>query len=139
MSSIVKKRQTVKSQQNHSQITASSWQGPLPHPKAVQQFDEIISGGAERIFKMAEIEQSHRHAMERAIAENAALVAKSNEHAQLLESAAINRGTYTGAALSTVAIISAVVSVYLNAHPTVPIAFVGIPLMGAVRAMILRK
>ncbi|WAR43739.1 DUF2335 domain-containing protein [Methylomonas rapida] len=34
------------------------WSGPLPPPAALEQFDTIIENGAERIFKMAEAEQS---------------------------------------------------------------------------------
>lgn len=34
----------------------AAWQGPLPPPEAVKQFDEIVTNGAERIFRMAELE-----------------------------------------------------------------------------------
>lgn len=36
-------------------ITISdSFSGPLPHPKHLEHYDAIVTGGADRIFKMAE-------------------------------------------------------------------------------------
>lgn len=35
--------------------------GPLPAPRQMREYEEIVPGGAERIFKMAEREQLHRH------------------------------------------------------------------------------
>ncbi len=37
-----------------------AWSGPLPPPGDLEAYEEILSGAAERIFRMAEIEQSHR-------------------------------------------------------------------------------
>jgi len=41
--------------------------GPLPHPRILEQYDEVLPGLAERIVTMAEKEQGHRHAMDRGI------------------------------------------------------------------------
>ncbi len=38
-----------------------SYSGPLPHPEMLERYDKIIPDGAERIMRMAESEQSHRH------------------------------------------------------------------------------
>lgn len=38
--------------------------GPLPDPETLKSYDEIVEGGAERIFKMAENQSSHRMAIE---------------------------------------------------------------------------
>lgn len=35
--------------------------GPLPSPDILSQYDNIIPDGAERIMKMAELEQANRH------------------------------------------------------------------------------
>ncbi len=35
--------------------------GPLPAPRQMREYEGIVPGGAERIFQMAEREQSHRH------------------------------------------------------------------------------
>ena len=43
-------------------LVEASWTGPLPPPEALQRYDEILPGGADRIFRMAE--DRHRHQME---------------------------------------------------------------------------
>lgn len=42
-------------------------QGPLPPPRQLAEYADVVSGGAERIFAMAEREQEHRHDCERRI------------------------------------------------------------------------
>lgn len=42
--------------------------GPLPSPRQLREYEEIVPGGAERIFQMAERQQSHRHQQEKDIA-----------------------------------------------------------------------
>lgn len=37
------------------------YSGPLPPPEVMQSYDEILPGGAERLFAMAENEQKFRH------------------------------------------------------------------------------
>jgi len=41
--------------------------GPLPHPRIIREYEEIIPGGADRIIKMAELEQSQRHELEKQV------------------------------------------------------------------------
>lgn len=38
--------------------------GPLPHPDSYERYATIIPDGANRIMRMAEKEQAHRHRME---------------------------------------------------------------------------
>jgi len=38
--------------------------GPLPHPRILGGYDEIIPGAAREILEMAKAEQRHRHTME---------------------------------------------------------------------------
>ena len=45
----------------------ASFSGPLPHPTILKQYDEIVSGAAERIIKMAEEQFSHRTSLERKV------------------------------------------------------------------------
>lgn len=46
-------------------MRAEQWQGPLPPPAVLKQYDAVIDGLAERLVSTMEREQSHRHAMER--------------------------------------------------------------------------
>jgi uncharacterized membrane protein len=44
-----------------------AWEGPLPPPEIIRQYNEIIPNGADRIMKMAEAEQSHRHTVDQKV------------------------------------------------------------------------
>jgi uncharacterized membrane protein len=102
-----------------------SWSGPLPPPGALQQFNEIIPDGAERIMRMVETEQAHRIAHETKL-----LDAMTRD---------TKRGHWLGGTISILAVGGAVVSVALHAHPTVSIALVSVPVLGMVRAMLENK
>lgn len=45
---------------------SEQWAGPLPPPAALEHFERIAPGAAERLLQMAEQEQKHRHALEAA-------------------------------------------------------------------------
>jgi hypothetical protein len=41
-------------------IISAHWSGPLPPPAELEKIDQIIPGGADRLLRMAEKEQTHR-------------------------------------------------------------------------------
>lgn len=45
-------------------VEKSSFSGPLPHPDILQKYNNVLSGGAERIITMAEKQSAHRIAIE---------------------------------------------------------------------------
>jgi uncharacterized membrane protein len=45
-------------------ILMAKWDGPLPPPAALREFDELVPNGAERIFAQFEAEASHRRECE---------------------------------------------------------------------------
>lgn len=98
------------------------WTGPLPPPDALDKFNQIIPNGADRILKMAESEQAHRIEYEKA-----GVLATARE---------ARRGQYLGAAISLAAIVAAAVSAGMGAHWAVSVAFVGVPVLGLVRAIV---
>lgn len=53
---------------NGTSIVSAQWQGPLPPPGALEQFDRIIPNGAERIMVMCEKEQAARLGIEKTYA-----------------------------------------------------------------------
>ena len=55
----------VPSRTNISLIEAV-WEGPLPPPEALRQYEEIIPGSANRILKSVEKQQEHGRNIERA-------------------------------------------------------------------------
>jgi len=50
-----------------SQVQAFSFSGPLPPPQLLSQYNDVVPNGAERLMKMAEVQQTHRHDLERTV------------------------------------------------------------------------
>ncbi len=48
-----------------AQTVSAYWNGPLPPPAVLEDFDRVVPGGAERIFAAWEGETAHRHALEK--------------------------------------------------------------------------
>lgn len=44
-----------------------SWEGSYPPPQALQKFEEVLPGSADRIFKMAENDLDNRHLHDREV------------------------------------------------------------------------
>lgn len=127
----MKQRANANRQQNQ-QITAASWEGPLPPPESLARFNEVVLNGAERVFRMAELEQQHRIESERSIIQQNAKVSQT-------EVLTTQIGVTLGALTSMLALIACLISVWMGAHWSVSIALVGLPIMGAIRSMITRK
>ena len=81
---------------------------------------------------MAEIEQQHRIESERAALE-------SNIKASQIEASTTQIGVTLGGLISLFSIAACLISVWQGAHWSVSIALVGLPLMGAIRALITRR
>lgn len=61
-----KRSNPTNSQQGDNRtVTAAWWQGPLPPPAALQNFDDVVPGLAERIAKAWEVESAHRREVEK--------------------------------------------------------------------------
>ena len=52
------------SQVIRAEFGAQQWSGPFPPPALLRDFDQLVTGGAERIFRQFEVEASHRRALE---------------------------------------------------------------------------
>lgn len=44
-----------------------SFQGPIPSPELLREYNEIVPGGADRIMKMAEAQSTHRMDLEKTV------------------------------------------------------------------------
>lgn len=105
-------------------IKSESYSGVVPHPDLLRQFDEIVPNGAERIFAMAEAEQSARHAGQ--------TTALSIEEKKV-------KGVNTGRILAfTLGICCAAGALYLfvNGFPIGGAALAAIPTTGIIVALI---
>ena len=49
------------------EVMAAAWQGPLPPPHELRQYNEIVPGAADRIIEMAEKQSDHRIQMEKTV------------------------------------------------------------------------
>ena len=92
-------------------IISAHWSGPLPPPAELEKIDQIIPGGADRLLSMAEKEQTHRIADAK-------------------------RGQHLGWSLAAGAVIAAAVVSLCHGPWQVSVALVGIPVLGAVQALI---
>ncbi len=81
---------------------------------------------------MAEIEQQHRIESERTALEH-------NIKTGQIEVSITRIGVTLGGLVSLLSIVACLISVGQGAHWSVSIALVGLPLMGAIRALITRK
>jgi len=50
-----------------ARITRRSHSGPIPAPDTLREYQEVMPGLDERIVRMAESEQAHRHGIDRGI------------------------------------------------------------------------
>jgi uncharacterized membrane protein len=109
---------------NQPQITlqAQQWTGPLPPPAALEQFERVIPGGAERILRMAEQEQAHRIGQE-----NKGLAAEIDDS---------RRGQWLGGIVAFSAITGAAINSVFGGPWQASVALVGVPILGAVQAFI---
>jgi uncharacterized membrane protein len=106
-------------------VSSQQWSGPLPPPGALEQFNQIIPNGAERIMRMVELEQEHRIKYE-----DDGLKATIRD---------TKRGHWLGGAISIVAVCASAFTAYIGAHPTVSIALVGVPLASIINAILKNK
>ena len=53
-----------------------AYSGPLPSPEALEKYNQVLPGAAERILAMAENQGKHRQDIERKVIESNAFVQK---------------------------------------------------------------
>lgn len=116
------KAQSPQPPQHQAEIVSHKWSGPLPPPAALAQFDAIIPGGADRILKMAEREQTHRIECE-----------ATGLGATIREA---RRGQYLGGIISIIGVGGATLAAYSGSSWQVIAALLGVPLLGMVVALI---
>lgn len=46
-------------------VLGEMFSGPVPPPKMIEAFENVLSGSADRIFVMAEKEQHHQHKLDK--------------------------------------------------------------------------
>jgi uncharacterized membrane protein len=100
------------------------WSGPLPHPEALERYNQIVPSAAERIIKMAETQHDHRIKIEKNVVD-------SNIAAQRL-------GTILGFIVAMTAILGGIFLVYVGKEAT-GIASIVTALVGLVGVFVYGK
>lgn len=119
------------------QVTHQSFEGPIPPPAILSQYDAVVPGAAERILRLAESQVEHRHHQE-------ALVNQANiktqdrqialaEHQTKLVFRSDAIGQACGFLVSTGSVIGCVYLAIIG-QPWVAVALASLPLAGIVRA-----
>ena len=102
-------------------IVSEQFQGPLPSPKHLEQYNKIVPGAANRIIEMAEKEQAHQH--------------EWNNKSLRLASRQTARGQWMAFILSLVLVAVAVWTIFAG-HPTVGGIIFGTTVVGLAAAFI---
>ena len=125
------KKHTPVKQQN-TQVIHQQWEAPLPPPAALDHYETIVVGAAERILVMAEKEQQSRH-------ENLRLVEALAQKETNQNGNAVMRGQIFGFVSIIACLSGSFASAYLHFHPTVALGFLAMPIFSAIKTMINRQ
>lgn len=104
---------------------SAQWQGPLPPPGALEQFDRIIPNGAERIMVMCEKEQSAR-------------IGREDRYSKAEVWVEVG-GRIVGAILILACVAAAIWSISVSAPWQVTLGFLSVPVMGAAAKLFERR
>lgn len=118
------KRNTTNGKRDNGseQLISAQWEGPLPPPATLADFNNIVENGAERIVQMAEKEQAHRIRMD-----EESLDATRRD---------FGRGQIIGGVLATFSIAGSIYTAHIGAHPAVSIALVSLPVTALIGRII---
>ena len=104
------------------------WQGPLPPPQTLEQYEKFLPGAAERIMIMAENEAKFRHTQTEQL--NNAMVADTLAYRR-----EVLRGQICGLSVALGGSIASVVAAYLGAT-AIGVTVGGTCLVGLVTAFL---
>lgn len=106
-----------------TQIAVSEqFSGPMPHPRHLREYEDILPGAAERILLMAEQNLLHNITTHEKVVES--------------EIADQTRGMWLGAGLFALLIVGAFASLFVTTDAWVPALFLGTAAIGGVVAFI---
>lgn len=132
-------QQQQQQSRNSTTVTTSVREAPLPAPDELFQYEKLTPGLADRIVAMAEREQAHRMNIEDMTAR--ADIAHRND---VMEGhRLVSRGTFISDALGQTfgwiiagaCVGGAIFTAYIQAHPTIPIALVSLPVASMIKAI----
>lgn len=134
-----------------TRFVSARWRGPLPPPTELEKIDQIIPGGADRLLRMAEQdlernlqmaekEQTYRIQTAEKEQEYRIQTAEKEQEYRIEDSRRgyedSRRGQWLGWFLAVGALTAAAVASLFHAPWQASVALVGIPVLGAVQALI---
>lgn len=103
-------------------VVSEQFSGPMPHPRHLRQYEDVLPGSAERLMAMAEEALNHNTNMSNKVVE--------------AEIADAKRGMRFGASLFALLIACAFASLFVTESEVVPGLFLGAAAIGAIGAFI---
>ncbi|WP_076363071.1 DUF2335 domain-containing protein [Phaeovulum vinaykumarii] len=103
-------------------VVSEQFSGPMPHPKYLREYDDILPGATERILAMAERNLEHNIDMDQQVVR--------------AEVADRTLGMYLGASLFGLLIVGAFAALFVTKTPVIPGLFLGTAAIGGVVAFI---
>ncbi len=86
------------------QTTTAVYQGPIPPPEFLKQYDTIVPGAANRILQLAESQSSHRQQIEKVAVEHELALSRFGQRGALfIATLGIAAGAYIASRGQTVA------------------------------------
>ncbi|HEY6927399.1 MAG TPA: DUF2335 domain-containing protein [Steroidobacteraceae bacterium] len=136
----------LRSSRSITRFVSAHWRGPLPPPSELERIEQTIPGGADRLLRMAERDLQLAE-QELAVAGQELQMAQQDlqlaqQRLQLAQKEQTHRfedskrGQYLGFFLAAGTVIAAAVVSLFHAPWQVSVALVGIPMLGAVQALI---
>ncbi|MGY3931227.1 DUF2335 domain-containing protein [Aeromonas encheleia] len=106
-------------------------QGPLPPARAMAEYEQVLPGSAERIMRMAELEQSQRHSMQKE---------QLAQHKELSKGFLNNDrlGKWMGFAI-VLAVLGFAAWMADKGHPTIAGILVGVDLVGLAAVFVIGR
>jgi uncharacterized membrane protein len=136
------RRQLAQSRRSSRSITrfvSAHWRGPLPPPTELERIERTIPGGAERLLRMAEQELEVAEQELEVAGRELQMAGQELQMAQQEQTHRFEdsrRGQYLGFSLAAGTVTAAAVVSVFHAPWQVSVALVGIPMLGAVQALI---
>lgn len=109
--------------------TTVSWKGPLPPPSVMDGYNNVVPNGADRLFALFE-EQTRADCMYQL---------NEQENAKELRLRSIDSNVYGkifGTVVTLAAFGGAMYATYINAHYSIPLAFLGLPVLGIIKSIV---
>lgn len=104
-----------------------SFEGPLPHPEILKQYDATVPGLAERIVAMAEKEQEARLEIAKEDAKQKSRLIDVADNTQKDNAKAMLQGQKIGLAISVLCTLFAAYFAWLTRDWKVPAVFLAVP------------